>query len=630
MSKMKSDCTSVCDSHKNRLIIFLQICAFACVLFGIKLWLIRSYGNATPYWDQWDAEAENLYKPFLNGTLDWRSLFSPHNEHRILTSRLISLALLMINGIWNPLLQMVVNAILHISTIILSIILLARILGKKHLTALLFFSIVLFGVPYGWENTLVGFQSQFYFVLIFSIASLSLSVTPLPLSFNWWCGIVCGVLAFFSMASGIFAFAAAAFVSFALYAFKLRKTKNQLIAVVILTGLFMLGVMLTPSLVGHASLKATSFPQFLDALMAILGWPISSNLFTALVRNLPALVFVGVMLWKRPPANDRKWFLFALILLVLGQAASIAYGRASGNLSSRYLDLYAIGILVNFACLIYFVQGYIVNQHGWTIIGVGFWIIIVFISLGLYTCKRIPTDLATKRDTGHIQEINTKNYLAMGNIKYLKDKPHLDIPYPDPDRLAFILSSVKIRNILPTNIRYPIKYLLIESIPANAFVVDGYSPSTPKVSGLTLGSYGLSSGGSAVTGQATIKFDTQGYSGLVALPISGHPLNDGIMLEIEKNEKRSPITVWENPGDSWQIAYVMIENGKLNIHLTDSSTTSWLAISNPVALGRLDKFTNTLLNNYYFSIAIGMAIFIYLIFIRLLVGWKKKYGNIQN
>ena len=54
----------------------------------------------------------------------------------------------------------------------------------------------------------------------------------------------------------------------------------------------------------------------------------------------------------------------------LGQAVSIAYGRAVCNLTPRYLDLFAIGILVNFACLISIAQDHIGKRHGWTIAGV--------------------------------------------------------------------------------------------------------------------------------------------------------------------------------------------------------------------------------------------------------------------
>jgi len=435
----------------SRWATLLAFSAFATILFGSKLWLIGTYGNATPYWDQWDAEAANLYKPFLEGGLGWADLFSPHNEHRIFTTRLLALALLTLNGIWNPLLQMVVNAVLHIVTLGFGITLLTRVIGRNHLPTLLLFSLVLFSVPYAWENTLAGFQSQFYFVLLFSIACLWLTVTQHPLSAGWWAGVVCAMFAFLSMASGICAPAAAAIVSLLFYAMGLRRTHKQLIAAAILAGLAAIGIALSPSLPHHAALKAASFPQFLHALAAILGWPISS--FAVLIVNLPALVFVGVMLWKRPPANSRNWFLLALVVWTLGQAVTIAYGRAVGNRSSRYLDLFAIGILVNFVCSIANAQGSVGKRYSWTIPGVAVWASIVLISLGMYAGRHIPADLSAKRDTGLAQEINTRAYLATGDFKHLEDKPYLHVPYPDSKRLASILASPDIRAILPANIR---------------------------------------------------------------------------------------------------------------------------------------------------------------------------------
>src|SRR6266576_6839573 len=70
-------------SSLNRISFFWLCSSFSLLLFGIKLWLINFYGNATPVWDQWDAEAKNLYKPFLDGTLSWHQLFAAHNEHRV-------------------------------------------------------------------------------------------------------------------------------------------------------------------------------------------------------------------------------------------------------------------------------------------------------------------------------------------------------------------------------------------------------------------------------------------------------------------------------------------------------------------------------------------------------------------
>ncbi len=591
---------------------FWAFSAFAAMLFGIKLWLIATYGNATPFWDQWDAEAANLYKPFLEGTLHWADLFAPHNEHRIFTTRLLALTLLTINGIWNPLLQMVVNAVLHIVTLGFGIALLTRVIGRNHLPALLLFSLVLFGVPYAWENTLAGFQSQFYFVLFFSIASLWLTVTQPPLSARWWGGVACAVFAFFSLASGIFALAPAAVIGLMFYVVGLRKTRKQLLAVAILSGLFMLAVVLTPSLAHHAFLKAASFPQFLDALMAVLGWPISPKFFSALILNLPALIFVGVMLWKRPPANDRKWFLLALVVWSLGQAVSIAYGRAVGNLSSRYLDLFAISILVNFACLISIAQEHIGKRQGWTITAVSVWTVTVLISLGLYAGIRIPAELSGKRDTGLAQEINTKNYLATGDFNHLKDKPNLHVPYPDPARLASILASFDIRMILPTNISRPLMHDSFESKPADAFEADGYYPSTPKRTDMTWGSY--SAQGNAATGQAVIRFHATTRSGLVAIPVAGYPLSSdinplssGITIDTEQNGQRKPVVMKSNPKKSWGMAYAKIANGEFSIHLGDTSATTWVAIGAPTATGRLDALTNALLANFLVFIMLGLA-----------------------
>ncbi len=586
---------------------FLAFSTFAVMLFGIKLWVIDTYGNATPYWDQWDAEAANLYKPFIEGTLGWTDLFTPHNEHRIFTTRLLALALLTINGIWNPLLQMVINAAIHIVALVVSITMLTSVVGRKHLPALLGFSLVLFGVPYAWANTLAGFQSQFYFVILFSIASLWLTVTQPPLSARWWVGVVCAMFAFLSLASGIFALAAAAFIGLVFYAMGLRKTNKQFLAVGILAGLFTLGAVLTPSLAYHASLKSASVPQFFNALISALGWPLSSNLFSALVFNLPAFVFVGVMFWKRPPANDRKWFLLALVAWMLGQTLSIAYGRAVYNLSSRYLDLYAIGILVNFTCLISLAQNHTGNRHGWTIMGVSVWTITVLISLALYAGEHLPADLATKRDTGLVQEINIRNYLVTRDFTHLKDKPHLHVPYPDSKGLASILASPDIRAILPTNIRVPLEPVLIESQPADTFVYNGYYHSTPERTGTTSGSY--SKQGNAATGRVTIHFAANSQSSLVAIPVAGYPLCSGIELEVENNNgQRVPIIMTSNPKESWKMAYINVGNGAFSIHLTDSSTTAWLAVGAPSVAGRLDALIHGLLKNYFVFIMLGLAL----------------------
>jgi hypothetical protein len=422
---------------------WLQYLTFAILLFGFKLRVIFKYGSASPFWDQWDGEAAYLYRPISNGTFELSTLFSPHNEHRILTTRLLALALLKINIIWNPLLQMVVNAGLHITAILLSIHLLLKVIGEKHLPLLLIFSFFLFMVPYAWENTLGGFQSQFYFILIFSIATLWYILADEPFSKKWWIGIGFSLLAFFSLASGVFAIAAAAVVS-------IGRSKKQSVILVVL---MITGIYLTPSLAKHEALKAASFYQLFDALFSTLSWPLAPGFFPALVRNSPALIFAGSLLWKRPPVNDKRWFLLALIVWSAGQSMSIAYGRAGQSLSSRYLDLFAVGVLINFACLVLLLKDLLQAKKPMAYVAMVVWIGLVFLSLKKINDSSLPAELAYKRKEGITQEKNVSNYLKSNDLKDLKDKDFLDIPYPDPERLALILNYPEIKNILPSAIR---------------------------------------------------------------------------------------------------------------------------------------------------------------------------------
>ncbi|HEY8270967.1 MAG TPA: hypothetical protein VIG33_08760 [Pseudobdellovibrionaceae bacterium] len=590
----------------HNFLLFLQYAVFAMILFGIKLALIHFYGNATPYWDQWDAEAANLYKPFLEGTLTWKSLFTPHNEHHILITKLLALAELKLNGLWNPLLQMVVNAALHIVAILFIVDQLTRVIGRKFLTPLLIFSLVLFSIPYAWENTLAGIQSVFYFVLLFSTACLWLTTIYSPLSLRWWCGISFAVLAFFSLASGIFALAAAATIGLFLYFTGLQKTPQQLVAIVILSALFALGAALTPTLAYHAPLKAASPLQFLDALKTILAWPASSGFLAAFIRNLPALLFVRSMMKTRPSAKDRRWFLLALIVWMLGTAVSIAYGRAGGSTASRYLDLFAIFILINFACLIFLSYERIKKRHFWTMMGTALWTLAISIALFLPAMEKIPSELMDKRDTGSFQEINTRNHLLTGDAKDLRDKSFLHVPYPNSERLISILASPSVREILPHNIRTPFTPTSSDIKPADSLVTNGYDPKTPGRTHVLLGSY--NNQGNDNTGKASITFAGNPTATVMAIPIAGFPLEKGMELALEQNGKQSPLAITKDPQESWSIAYAHIQEGPFTLHLMDSSPSAWVAIDAPSVAGRMDELVFILTENFYVFISSGIAL----------------------
>ena len=423
----------------------LAFLAFAAMLYGSKLWVIGAYGNATPYWDQWPGEASFLYHPLVAGTLRWSNLLAPSNEHRIFTARLLNLARLKLNGIWNPLLQMVVNAALHVLTLCLLIAMLARTIGRDQLPALLLFALLLFSVPYAWENTLWGYQAHFYFVLFFSVACLWLTATREPLSVAWWAGLACAVLAFLSFGSGV----CAARGGRGPWSCSLRA-----------------GIAADPQAVARRrhSCRSSDTRRRADSVAAVscrvegrfgravpLCLDVDPRLadffqvLLALIVNLPALVFVGIVLRRRPVASSGDWFLTVLVVWVFIQDASVAYGRAAGFRPARYLDLYAIGVFANFACALRLALDRVKQPYGWRIPAVAVWCGVILISLGVSARRNLPDDLAARRNSAIAQETNTRAYLATGDFKHLKDKPLFHVPYPDAKILASFLATPEIR-----------------------------------------------------------------------------------------------------------------------------------------------------------------------------------------
>jgi hypothetical protein len=374
---------------------------------------------------------------------------APHNEHRVLTTRLLALLLLQINGLWNPLLEMIVNALVHIVTILAVAGLLLHSLGKRAAGPLLFFTLVLFSFPYGWDNTVTACNTHFYCVLLFSVLTLFLLIEKKLFSPLWSLGLFAGVLAFFSLASGVLAVAAVAAVFAIHYVCNIDRSWKKAIVTLVLILLVLVGIGFTPPIAGHAALKAHSIKQFLAAFINLMSWPLPGNFFWFLVRNAPSLFFCGALFLVRPEVNDRRWFLLGLIIWTSVQGASIAYGRVDGYFVSRYLDLFVFSVLINFACLLD--QDSVNNLFQRNIKVV--WTAVMILALGWYSWKNVPQQLAEKKRTTIAQTLNVQNYQRSGDINDLKNKPFQEIPYPDPTRLAMILSSPTIQKILPTSIQ---------------------------------------------------------------------------------------------------------------------------------------------------------------------------------
>lgn len=313
------------------------LAAFFLVALGAKLWTIQIWATNIPYWDQWD-EARLLFKPWLEGTLTWHDFFIPHNEHRILFTRLLDLLEVKLNGQWDIYLQTVVNAFLHLAFGCGLATAIWHFTGRKHAGLICFLLLPFFALPFAAENTLHGFQSQFYFASLFSVAAILGLGFSQPGGKGWFVGLLLAVLAIFTMASGFLAAAAVVGLVILRSAKQRSFTPGQMFTTLGGLAVIGLGLALKASIAQHQKFQAKTVSDFFSALSGNLAWPFSDQPAMALLFCLP-LALVAVRYFQADVKNLRA----AEFVLVLGgwgilQAAALAFGRANLAESSRYLD----------------------------------------------------------------------------------------------------------------------------------------------------------------------------------------------------------------------------------------------------------------------------------------------------
>ena len=418
------------------------------------VWLIATQASVTPFWDQWDVEAAELYRPYLTGMLRASDLFAPHNEHRMLFTRFVALGLFIVSGRWDTILQMLTNALLHATAIGVLLFILTRSFNSAGTLLLSLFACLFVAIPFGWESTLWGFCSQNYRLILFATLSLFLLHDSAAFGPRWWLGTLLGIASYFSSASG--ALTLAAFVVLALMQFLLRQRRGPAELLGIASHAIIVATMVwgTPSVEGHQDIKVHSFAEWFDAAVTLASWPMlmprRSTLLgavTALFLFAPALL-VAWQTWQasREPhpiasgaGSISEWPCGAPSSFWLSR-----YGRgAAGYLSSRYVDVFVVGLVVNAACLLRLVFADADKRSRATILFAAAWTVAVFIGAGHIATDTLPGDIAARRETGAIQTANVRQFIQTGDAAVLANKPALHIPYPASERLAELLPTLR-------------------------------------------------------------------------------------------------------------------------------------------------------------------------------------------
>jgi hypothetical protein len=422
------------------LALFVLVC-------GARLWLVDLCGASVPFWDQWDAEGDALFAPLLRGHLPLSHFFMPHNEHRIVLTRLLAVGLFELDGMWDPRLEMVVNASIAAGTAAIVAGLLLREIGRQWWHPVVCAVAILWALPYAWENTTWGFQAQFYFLLLFSFLTIWGLCYGRPYTIAWWTGAASAILSCLTMASGFLAPLAVLLVLAAAVVLERKTWRMHLPGFVVCLLCVAVSVPLMVKVSKHAGLHAAGLHDFLLSFIKDLSWP-GHHITVAFLVFLFPIFFMARALVRHPSQRPRpRWFLLCLAGWVTLQAGAFAYGRGrlGDAAGSRYQDVLAIGPLVSFVTLLF--ESGSMRRRVWYA-GLAGWFI--FTLLGFRENFRdFRKALPHQYHCAAEQARRCRAYVETRDIEVLRHMAdRMEIPYPNPERLARLLDDPHIRSTL--------------------------------------------------------------------------------------------------------------------------------------------------------------------------------------
>ncbi|MCX6955846.1 MAG: hypothetical protein NTV51_27190, partial [Verrucomicrobia bacterium] len=592
-------------------------CLF-CVVLGLKWATFDRFGSAMPDWDQWDAEAVHSLIPWYEHDHFIDHLFTPHNEHRVVITKLQNLALVLLDGQWDARLEAVANAMVH-SVLATALWLLARrrLAPFTHAPVWLL-AVALFGFPLAWQNILGGFHSQQYWLLLTSFTAIVIWPFARPWSAAWWTAAAAATAALFTMGSGLLAAA----VVIVVVAFRLIRRETALRpawpTLAVCAVLVAAGVLTRHEVSYHDHMKAKTLHDFFFSIVHSLQWPVPSGFdWLAALLWLPWFLAAWKVLPSSPAAatsdvtasNHRQsgQILLALGGWVLVQVLATAYARGAGAdfPASRYMDTLTFGTMVNGLCLAWllFPASPSVSRPRLRHLPLAYltlaWIVTLSFGLGDLLLRNLTQELPDAKKYYVKAEAHLRGYLATDDPAQLNFR---DVPYPSADGLIDRLDHPCIRALMPAVVRPPLPLKVASTGPflenhASELTLataphTGISAATfPLASLPTWGSFAPADGPTAIgewrsaplTSRlgAWLKFETAGQLG-----------ESPATLALELRDARTDallasVRPTKVPGDTWRAAYVRAPPAPFVVVARDQDSARWLAFSAPVEMGRL-------------------------------------------
>ena len=417
------------------------------ILIGSRAALIAYAGNYTPFLDEWDADAAHLLKPWLQGRLTTADLLHPINEHRIVFTKLAVLSIFEISGYWDVILQMIVNAFVDSATIVAIAYALSRALTRSWAIAAMILSTAVNAIPFGYDNIVLGFNTHFYLLLTFSMATMWLLADARSWSLRWAAGVLCGICSSLCLASGALTLAAAAGGQILQIACGCRKGRDEWLGLAAIAVATVVMLSLVPHVPQADGLRSHSVRQIATAYVALASWPAQMGL--GLAFYLPTAVFVLLALRDRAPLNDPRWFNILALGWVATQILVLAVGRGQLPLQYRYFDFLLVGLSINVVSAFWLLQTAADGKRaGWRALVLAAWLALLAQSL-IHPQRHLWFKIEEWRTILANGSNNVRRYVETGDASFLDKAPAVQIPAFEAGPLRDLLDTPEIRSALP-------------------------------------------------------------------------------------------------------------------------------------------------------------------------------------
>lgn len=557
---------------------------------GAKLWLVDHAGSSLPYRDQIDAEGESILRPWAEERLETAAFFAPHNEHRVVWTKLLSWLGVAANGQWDVYVQVCINALLHAGLLLLLLRWLRGYVEGWRYGMLATLTAIMWLLPLDWENTLGGFQSQVYLVLGFSFLQIWGVLQSSRTDWRWWGAHLSGAMALMAMASGVLSSIAVIGVV-ALKVWRQRTAKPRDVANIAISGIWVaIGLLSRVSVEGHQQLRAGSWTEFLAAFAQVGSWPWQGLLPWSFVLAAPIFALTWILL-RSPESSPSQRVMIGMVAWLGLTVLATAWLRGSGSpVISRYLTAYYILILLQGVAL----AGQ--SSPPWRKITFAVWWLLILGGLvgasGTALEKRLP-GIADRFKAG---EHVIREYLDSGDESVIRSAPREVLPYPSADVLIERWSHASIRSLLPAAVRPPLAVS-----PADPGIKETLPPSPyPPVAASPLANqtepWIWRSERQPDTALPVLRFRFNGGLGDPETALRFRVVSDLAEVEVipdgPARQRWKTINVMRPPGEWW-------------IELEDSDTIDRIAITAPIELGWLSWGAEKLIKFHFWWFSAG-------------------------